>query len=577
MSDAALLQGLDRALASITGGDLTPAERALHGRVEAFASRLRANRFQLAALGQFKRGKSTLLNALLDAPALPTGAIPLTAIPTFIAYSDVPEMRAAFIDRPAECYSPSAEGVAPLLAELVTEGGNPHNVKGVQRVDVALPARILRDGLVMIDTPGIGSAELHNSETAVAALPECDAALFVLSPDPPITEAELAYLEAVRRQAALVVPVLTKADTINSEDLATVQRYLGEVLARSGVTEPIITVSARAPTAGLSELEARISAIAGDTRRELLERAIARKVIDTLDDLAFQNEASLAALRLPIGQLDSKIATFRLAAQAIGRENDATLDVTSGDRRRLLDMIDQEAGKVRVQAQATLAAEYSSVEVGDRSSLFAALSNRSSALFEDAYRACAALVDTRLAEIANHAGDRVGSILAEMREAAAEALGITFRAPEAVIEIEGPKALAWIERQQESMNPLPAGFLDRFLPMAARRDTQRKWLAREIDRLTTRNTENLRWTLRQQAVEILRRFDALLREQLANAEANTVDLMARARDVRTRSKEDARAAVAYREGRAEKLDDTLKNLRHFIADGRTNQRAFNPR
>lgn len=564
MSDPANLRRVESALASLACAIMTPAEEALRRRLEAFAARLRAGRLQLAAVGQFKRGKSTLLNALLGSPVLPTGAIPLTAIPTFIAYGGAARLHAEFLAQPPADFAPSDTEIASLLAELATEEGNPHNVKGVERIELALPADILADGLVLIDTPGIGSAELHNSETAVAALPECDAALFILSPDPPITEAELGYLAAVQRQAALIVPVLTKADTVGSEDLETLERYLGSVLARVGVAQPIISVSARSRI-GLDRLHARIKAIAGDTRRLLLERAIIRKAVQTLDDLAFQNEASLAALRLPIRQLDSKTAAFRRAAQAIGRETKAALDVTSGDRRRLLDIIDQEARKVRAEVHATLSADFADADVADRNALFAALSIRSTTLFEEAYRACATLVDARLSEIADQARERVTTIVAEIREAAAETLGIAFRAPDATIEIEAPKALAWIERQQESMSPLPPGFLGRFLPPAARRDAQRKWLAREIDRLATRNTENLRWTLHQQAVEILRRFDGSLRDQLAGAESGMIELMTRARAVRARSVEEGQAEITTRQRSAEALDSHLAELRAAAA------------
>ncbi len=52
--------------------------------------RLVEERLQVAVLGQFKRGKSTFLNALLGESLLPTGVVPLTAIPTFIHWGALP-------------------------------------------------------------------------------------------------------------------------------------------------------------------------------------------------------------------------------------------------------------------------------------------------------------------------------------------------------------------------------------------------------------------------------------------------------------------------------------------------------
>ena len=52
--------------------------------LEELRQRLVEQRLQIAVLGQFKRGKSTFLNALLGQPILPTGVLPLTAVRTFI-------------------------------------------------------------------------------------------------------------------------------------------------------------------------------------------------------------------------------------------------------------------------------------------------------------------------------------------------------------------------------------------------------------------------------------------------------------------------------------------------------------
>ena len=78
-----LLNELDQAgnaVASAIGAD-SP----LRSRLLALRDRLQNERLQIAVLGQFKRGKSTFVNALLGAPVLPTAVVPLTSIATFIA------------------------------------------------------------------------------------------------------------------------------------------------------------------------------------------------------------------------------------------------------------------------------------------------------------------------------------------------------------------------------------------------------------------------------------------------------------------------------------------------------------
>ncbi len=48
------------------------------------AERIAEGRFYVACVGQFKRGKSTLLNALIGEPILPSGVVPVTAVPTIL-------------------------------------------------------------------------------------------------------------------------------------------------------------------------------------------------------------------------------------------------------------------------------------------------------------------------------------------------------------------------------------------------------------------------------------------------------------------------------------------------------------
>ena len=94
---------------------------------------------------------------------------------------------------------------APSLAGFVTEKGNPKNKLGVAEVQVDLPAPILTGGVVLIDTPGIGSTYRHNTSATLNFLKQCDAALFLVSADPPITEVELAVPAAGERKGAAIV------------------------------------------------------------------------------------------------------------------------------------------------------------------------------------------------------------------------------------------------------------------------------------------------------------------------------------------------------------------------------------
>ncbi|WP_162854550.1 dynamin family protein [Sphingobium estronivorans] len=540
---------------------LTSAERATIARLMQLDSRVIAGRFQLAVIGQFKRGKSTLLNALLGLPVLPTGVVPLTAIPTFIAHGDEPGLEIAFEHKPPERHrGDTIPALRERLAEVVTETGNPHNARQVSRVLLTLPAPLLAEGLVMIDTPGIGSAERHNSEAALAALPDCDAALIVLSPDPPVTEAEIAYLALVKEHAARIVPVLNKIDIIDAADRATIEAYVSNVLARTGVVEPLsITAAGAVPPLGIGELTARIRALWSE-RADLLGQAAELKRRHELSDLVFQNDVALAALRLPLETLDAKLALIGQAIERIVREHDIAGDLTSGERQRLRDRIDGEAEDMKLRAREHLRAVLDATPHKTDRDAFQAIANASSAFFEDAYRGMAAATHANIEAIISRARERFQPTLERVRQVAAEAFGIPFSVPELEIEIAPPRELAWVERQAESMNPVPPGLFDGLLPGRWRERRRRARLLAEIDRIVTLNTEHLRWTLRQQAEEILRAFDRELDARLALAARSVTELAAEARHLRSGTADATAREIAARERRFQLLQTLVESL-----------------
>lgn len=221
---------MDQAIDCIT--EAWPDGSAAGQSLQILRDRLQDARFHLAVLGQFKRGKSTFINALLRAVVVPTAAVPLTAVPTFIAWAPTPSVRVSYLDgRAVDEFEPrDIDQVRERLADFVTEEGNPANRRRVARVDAVLPADILRDGVVLIDTPGIGSTLLHNTGAALAILPECDAALFIMSADPPITEAETAFRAQVRAQVVRLFFVLNKIDYLDMAEQNQVEAFIRRTL-----------------------------------------------------------------------------------------------------------------------------------------------------------------------------------------------------------------------------------------------------------------------------------------------------------------------------------------------------------
>ena len=119
--------------------------------IESLRERLAAARLRVLVAGEAKRGKSTLINALLGREVLPVGVTPLTSVATAVRFGDDPRVEVRFAD--------GHEEKQPLAAlwDLVTERGNPGNRRRVADVTVYLDAPLLAHGVELVDTPGTGS------------------------------------------------------------------------------------------------------------------------------------------------------------------------------------------------------------------------------------------------------------------------------------------------------------------------------------------------------------------------------------------------------------------------------------
>ncbi len=238
----------------------------------ALDKKLVENRFNVVVFGEFKRGKTTFVDALLGADMLPSAVVPLTSIVTAVTWGREIRARIGYLDGREEDVDVTD------LAAYVTERGNPDNALGVARAVVSYPSEDLRDGVFLVDTPGVGSVYQRNTEAARAFLSESDAAVFLTSADPPISETERAFLEEVRGEAARLFFVLNKIDYLSGldreESIAFTQGVIEGAVGQGVVVYPMSARRAlRAKLAGDDrELEASgVPAFERDFRAFLLD------------------------------------------------------------------------------------------------------------------------------------------------------------------------------------------------------------------------------------------------------------------------------------------------------------------
>jgi small GTP-binding protein len=205
-------------------------------------ARLADDRFVLAVVGQFNRGKSSLMNVVLGTDRLPVGIVPLTSAITKVSYGNPERVRIEY-----EGSSLGTDISLSRLPDYVTETGNPGNAKKVAAAEVQLPADVLRYGFFFVDTPGIGSAITANTITTERFLPEADAVIFVTSFESPLMREEIQFLDKVREHVRKIFLVVNKSDLVSQTERDRVLKFIRGVLQTElGVSEPrLFAVSAR--------------------------------------------------------------------------------------------------------------------------------------------------------------------------------------------------------------------------------------------------------------------------------------------------------------------------------------------
>ena len=298
------------------------------------ARRLRQETFTLVILGEFKRGKSTFINALLCAGILPTAIIPLTAIPTIIQYGPQPTARVIFLD--------GTERTVDLkeIPEYVTERNNPRNQKKVREVYITYPSAFLEQGVILVDTPGVGSAHQHNTEAAYGYLPHADAAVFMISVDAPLSKVELDYLKDICTYVKKLFFVLNKIDVASPDDLAEAVEFTTRVLrenlndgevklfplsARLALEGKLAGNRQKVEESGMARFEQLLNDFIHQSKGRLILEVTARRSLRVINELELGLQLWRRAMESGARELEDKISRFKTELKKLEEEREDSI------------------------------------------------------------------------------------------------------------------------------------------------------------------------------------------------------------------------------------------------------------
>jgi ribosome biogenesis GTPase A len=330
--------------------------------------KLDSERLSLVVLGEFNHGKSTLINALLGQDLLPVGVTPTTAVLSQVSWGEATRAEAVFESGQRKAIDPARLGDwLTVAAEAATRAGSDR----LDQVAITCPAPILRDGVTIVDTPGVNDINEQRADITYGYIPRADAVLFLLDATQILSASERQFLEEriLRTSRDRLVFVVAKADLLDEAELAEAIAFARQHLAGI-VPEPVVLpVSAKsarrgAGGAGIDALGKHLEASLGASRRRLLlDHALA----DAGRASAFVRQSlgmRRRSLELPLPELTERVARAEARLSSGKRALDEAQTTIRAETAALKARVRQDLAAFTERFSAALPAEIDAVAAG---------------------------------------------------------------------------------------------------------------------------------------------------------------------------------------------------------------------
>ena len=298
-----------RSMAGSTGRD------DLVERLGQTVNRLRSPHIRVVVVGEFKQGKSKLINALVNAPVCPIDDDIATTVPTTVSFGSEPA--AVVLAREGDDITRQDVPIESL-ADYVSELGNPGNSRHLVGAEAQLPREILRGGLQLVDTPGVGGTESRNALATLSSLATATAVILVSDASQEYTEPEIQLLRYAMRVSPNVATVLAKTDLY--PEWRQIERIDRDHLRQIGKL-PLFAVSSDLRLRAADERdrvlndESGFPALVAHLRGEIVGRAEALTTRSAVHDLGFVVSQMELAARTELNALLNPEDTARLVAE----------------------------------------------------------------------------------------------------------------------------------------------------------------------------------------------------------------------------------------------------------------------
>lgn len=390
--------------------------------------KLEAERFHLVVLGEFNHGKSTFVNSLLGADVLPTGITPTTASLNHVVWGAGASARVVLSTGESRLLEPSQ------LKDWVTVAGG--RSAEVAYVELSYPSELLRNNVVLVDTPGVNDLNEQRAEITYGYVPRADAVVFLLDAGQALKDSEREFLRSRVLEAARdrLVFVLGKMDLLNAEERTAVVEYVQKGLAQLVPNPVVFPLSARDwargkdPTSGMPELMGYLERFLSRDRAQVILDNAAGDAARTAAYLENNLGVRLTAYSLDLSELEQRIAHVREQLDASKRKLDELVVRIDADAQSIKNQVALDLDSFTRAFADAIPSQIDAVDADD-------VKTHLPAFIEDKFREWAELEGTKLAAMMEHLAEEVITITNENVAAAASTLAERLTPEDTRVEI----------------------------------------------------------------------------------------------------------------------------------------------
>ena len=212
--------------------------------LDSISRRLNEHVFSVGIMGEFKRGKSTVINALLGQEIVPADIIPCSATLNYVRWDAEKHAQVNFKD--GRSVTVPVEELSNYVTKITTESAK--TAEDVDNAVVYYPCTFCQNGVQIVDTPGLNDDE-RMTEISEKVIPTLDAIVMVITTDSPFSQSEADFVrnKVMTSDLGRIIFILNKIDHVRERDRPRLIESVREKIQTSVLEKTALVYGADSP------------------------------------------------------------------------------------------------------------------------------------------------------------------------------------------------------------------------------------------------------------------------------------------------------------------------------------------